>query len=80
MENGDVLVVGHNTDNDIEVEDFGDVDGYVACLSKKGELRWQQSLGTMKFDWISLAAYEDGELTLVMNGLVYQYKVILAKD
>lgn len=80
MENGDVLVVGHNTDNDIEVEDFGDVDGYVACLSKKGKLRWQQSLGTMEFDWITLADYKDGVLTLVMNGGVYQYKVILAKD
>lgn len=74
-ENEEVLIIGHNTDDDIEVEDIGDVDGYVALLSKKGELLWQQSLGTLGFDHIPFAQLQQSELLLILNQELVQYKV-----
>lgn len=70
QENGDILVLANNDEDDLEVEDFGDVDGYVFCVSKDGKLKWQQSLGTISFDFIHSATYHNGLLSIGMNNKV----------
>jgi hypothetical protein len=75
-DNGEVLVIGHNTDDDVEVEDIGDVDAYIALLDEKGELKWQQSLGTVNFDYISSVHFDKEGLLLSINDELVKYELM----
>ncbi|MCP4441406.1 MAG: PQQ-binding-like beta-propeller repeat protein [Aureispira sp.] len=75
QKNGDILVVANNDEDDLDVEDFGDVDGYIFCVSKDGKLKWQQSLGTIEFDFIHTATYSNGILSIGINNKAIHYEV-----
>lgn len=75
QENGDLLVVANNDKDDLEVEDFGDVDGYIFCVTKDGQLKWQQSVGTINFDFINSATFQNGQLSISLNDKVIHYNI-----
>ncbi|MCB9257552.1 MAG: T9SS type A sorting domain-containing protein [Chitinophagales bacterium] len=64
--NGDFLIAGHtySSDGDV-VGNHGSVDGWLACLSNWGALKWQKPLGGSSRDSIaSMIETSDGSIIL----------------
>ncbi len=76
LEHKDILIIGHNTDDDVEVQDFGGVDLYFALLDQSGNLKWQQSMGTLRNDYVEAAHYENQQLKLFFKQHLRTYSLM----
>ncbi|MCF6200045.1 MAG: hypothetical protein L3J67_11760 [Hyphomicrobiaceae bacterium] len=57
---GRILVAGYTKSSGV-----GDADGWVFCLSGKGEIQWERTFGTSGRDWLrAMAVFPDGRIAV----------------